>query len=289
MRMWKGEQRQVLPGAELLRCCLAAATIALSIASMAGLARADAPIDKGVCIAAAERGQELRNAARVRDARAQFALCARPECPASVAKECARWRAEADATLASVKLEAVDAHGKPVAGVKVTIDGAVWSDEVPTDAVLLDPGTHEIRFEHAGEPPVVRTLTLTMGDRERVVRATLGAPPSAPVPAKPDPVIAAPPAESGSSLVLPVALGSVGIAAVGTAATFWLLGNGDLEDSRARCLRGCIDSETDTARTKHLVGDVALAVGVIALGAAAYFFFTREKPRVASILTMGRF
>jgi hypothetical protein len=279
------------PNARRRRTTLVAASAALLGVYVSTSARADAPLDKKVCIAAAERGQELREAKQMRDARAQFALCGRQECPATVAKECVRWGAEAEAALGSVKLEAVDAAGHALGAVKVLIDGSPWSDEVPAEAILLDPGSHEIRFEHSGDAAVTRSLTLTMGDRDRVVRATFGGE----SPPKPGLVVAAPVAPSapsssgGGSIVLPVVLGSVGAVAAGTAVVFWLLGNSDLDDARARCAHGCAASEADSARTKHLVGDISMAAGVVAIGAAAYFLFTREKPRSAASLAWIRF
>lgn len=269
-------------------CLVPAAVVALL--TMSSTAHADGPsdkIDKRVCIAAAERGQELREAKQMRDARAQFALCSRTECPESVRKECTRWNAEAEAALASVKLEAVDAAGKGVPAVKVTIDGAPVGDEVPNDPVILDPGSHEVRFEKAGDSPVVKTLTLAMGDRGVVVRAVFAAT-VAPKPAVVTPV-APGPAKDGGSLVLPIALGGLGVAAIGSATVFWLLGNSDLDDVKARCKSGCPSSESDGARTKHLVGDIALGVGIVALGAAAYFLITREKPQNAAELFVHRF
>src|SRR5207253_10635921 len=89
-----------------------AAVFAASLLISAAASAQNAAPDKKVCIAAAERGQELRDAKKMRDARAQFLLCARKECPAAVAGECGRWAAEAEAALGSVKLEAVDDAGK---------------------------------------------------------------------------------------------------------------------------------------------------------------------------------
>jgi hypothetical protein len=267
------------------RSSLAAISVVVAFSALGaatpGVARAQAPsTDKKVCIAAAERGQELRDANKMRDARSQFALCARKECPSAVAAECSRWVAEADAAIATVKLEAFDGQGKAVTGVKVIIDGAAWSDEIPSAPVSLDPGSHEIRFERAGSQAVVRTVSLTMGDRDRVVSAvfkpdgTATAPqPSTPVPKEPE----KPATGGGGSLAAPLVVGGIGVLALGAAGAFWLMGNADLDDARARCQNGCADSESDSAKQKHLIGDIALGVGVVAIVAAAYLILTREK------------
>lgn len=259
----------------------------LSFLAIDAAAQTAAP-DKQVCIAAAERGQELRDAKKMRDARAQFLLCSKKECPAAVAPECARWAAEAEAALASIKIEAVDGSGKKITDVKVTIDGAPFSDEIPAQPVFVDPGSHQIRFEwRAGTEPVNRIVSLAMGERDQLVQASFKdahgpTEPAAAVgkdPPKDSARSSSPPGKEGGagSLVAPLVLGGIGAAAIGTAATFWILGNSDLDAARERCAAGCVDSDADDAKTKHLVGDIALGVGIVAIAAAAYFIITREK------------
>src|SRR6185295_1037024 len=134
-------------------------------------ASAQGTVDKKVCIAAAERGQELREKKQMRDARGQFALCSRKECPAAVVAECTRWSAEAEAALGSVRIEAVDDKGAALKTVSVVVDGAAWSDEIPTTQMFLDPGSHEIKLTYAGET-IVRTVSLAMGERDRTLSVT---------------------------------------------------------------------------------------------------------------------
>jgi hypothetical protein len=257
------------------RSSIAFAALVLAFA-MPSVARAQQPVvDKKVCIAAAERGQELRDTNKMRDARSQFTLCARKECPSAVAAECSRWIAEADAALATVKLEALDEQGKPTTRVKVSIDGTSWSDEIPSAPISLDPGSHEIRFERSGAPAVVRTVSLTMGERDHVVAASFK--PEAPGPQVATEAAGPPEASQRGSLVAPLVVGGIGVVALGVAGTFWLMGNSDLDDARSRCQGGCADSDADGAKQKHLVGDIALGVGVVALVAAAYLIITREK------------
>jgi hypothetical protein len=248
--------------------------LVFSIGIVAGEARAQA-VDRSVCVAAAERGQELQNAKKLRDARGQFALCARDECPAAVSAECKRWRAEAEAALGSVLLEVVDAKGARVTKARVLVDGAVWTDEVPPDALFLDPGSHEIKIERAGGEAVVRNVTLAMGERDRVVKATLGDLDQQKDASKQGDAATKKP--SSSTPVLPIVLGVAGVAAAGTGVAFWLAGNADLDDAKERCRAGCPDSEADSARTKHLIGDVAMGVAAVAIGAAIVLWITRDK------------
>jgi len=243
---------------------------------LSGAAHAQGTVDKKVCIAAAERGQELREKKQMRDARGQFALCSRKECPAAVVAECTRWNAEAEAALGSVRVEATDDKGAALKAVSVVVDGSPWSDEIPDTAMFLDPGSHEIKLTHAGET-IVRTVSLAMGERDRSIKVTFKAETkSTPEPAPKKDTVESPRREEGS-LVPTLVLGGVAVVGFATAGTFWILGNSDLDDARARCVNGCADTEASSAKTKHLIGDIALGVGIVALAAAAYFLFTREK------------
>jgi hypothetical protein len=259
---------------------LAAALIAIAVPASAQ----NATPDKKVCIAAAERGQELRNAQKMRDARAQFVLCAKRECPAAVAGECAKWAAEAEAALSTIKLDALDSNGKKLTDIKVSIDGAPYSDEIPKESVFVDPGSHQIRFDRntSGSDGVLKVVSLAMGERDHVVQAVFkadsGAASSA-APAKETPAKETPTEtnKEGGSLVAPIVLGGVGVVAIGAAGAFWLMGNSELDDARAKCTNGCVDADADGAKQKHLIGDIALGVGIVAIAAATYFLITREK------------
>ncbi len=244
-------------------------------------------VTKRVCIAAAERGQELRDGNQHRDARGQFSLCARPECPTRLTVECKRWLSEAEAAIASVRIEPVDGDDAPVTSVRVFVDGKPWTDDAAKEPLLLDPGSHEIRLERAGSPPVTRAVTLAMGERGRVLRIPLAIERETP-PAPTAKLTSSPPErdeESGGSIVAPIALGALGVVALGAAGTFWLLGNGELEEARARCTAGCSSSEADGARTKHLIGDVSLGVGVVSLAVATVLLVTRTPRRTAPAAT----
>jgi hypothetical protein len=70
-----------------------------------------------------------------------------------------------------------------------------------------------------------------------------------------------------------IALAAVsGVAAV-SFAYFGLSGRSDVSDLRATCAPNCSESQVDSARTKLIVADVSLGVGVVALAGAAWFYF----------------
>jgi hypothetical protein len=67
-------------------------------------------------------------------------------------------------------------------------------------------------------------------------------------------------------------LGGVGVAALAGAGVLWASGLGDRSGLYSGCgqTQSCSQSDVDASRTKLVVGDVAAAAGVVALGAAVW-------------------
>ena len=68
----------------------------------------------------------------------------------------------------------------------------------------------------------------------------------------------------------------MGVLALGSFAIFGLIGKSDVDDLES-CRGHCAESDVDHARTKLIVADISLGVGIVALGVATYMFFTRPK------------
>src|SRR5690349_12130436 len=79
--------------------------------------------EKVACVSASEQGQQLRDHAKLVDARDKFVQCARDECPSVVRKDCVQWLSEVTNSLPSVVLSAKDDAGQDVLEVRVTVDG----------------------------------------------------------------------------------------------------------------------------------------------------------------------
>src|SRR5262245_34160024 len=94
----------------------------LAIVGTVGPADA-ARVDKKTCIASSESGQKLRHDGKLRAAREQLLVCARPECPAVIRQDCAQFLNEVASSTPSVVIAARDTNGKETLAVKVTIDG----------------------------------------------------------------------------------------------------------------------------------------------------------------------
>ena len=79
-----------------------------------------------------------------------------------------------NALLPSMVLRATDAAGNDLAGVTVTLDGVALPTGLNGRAVPADPGTHTLRFEAAGRPPVDKTVLLAEGEKDRRVSVVIG-------------------------------------------------------------------------------------------------------------------
>ena len=89
--------------------------------------------------------------------------------------------------------------------------------------------------------------------------------------------------------VVSLALGGVGIAAPASSAVFWGLGVSERSNLASTCAptHACSDSDVSRARSKLIVGDVLAGVGLLAVGAAVWFWLRRDDspspPRAAFV------
>jgi hypothetical protein len=271
------------------------ATVVLALtASNAGVARAD---EKAACVAASDQAQSLRDEGKYRTARASLVECARDACPGIVRRDCEKWLTDLDAAQPTVVFGARDPKGNDVTGTHVLIDGTPLLDHLDGKPTAVDPGEHVFRYEAPGAVFVEQRVVVRVNEKNRVLTAIL-MPQSTPAVAQPPVAPPAPPAD-----VAPVDTGAqragvpvatwvfLGVTAVGGAgfAYFGLSGQSDVANMRASggCAPNCPESQVDSARTKLNIADVSLGVGVVSLGLAAYFFFTRgDAPRSAAALNV---
>jgi hypothetical protein len=241
-----------------------------------------APRDvKHACVEASDQGQSLRDEGKLRAAVDRFVACAREECPALVRKDCAAWLADADARLPSVVFVAKDGRGRDLAEVRVSVDGALVTDRLDGRAFPIDPGDHRVRFEGAGLT-IEESIVLREGEKRRVVAATLAAPASK-VPVERPTVVRGP---------IPTAtyvLGGASLVAFGAFAWFGIQGKRDADALRATCAPACDPADRDAVRTKLVIADVALGIGVAsAAGAIAFALWGRsEQAPVVALSPVG--
>jgi hypothetical protein len=260
-----------------MRAKLGALAFSLAIA---GHAQARAP-DRAECEAAHLRAQELRKQNQLLGAREQLYRCAAKACPGLVQEDCAQWVNEVERNIPSLVPAAKTSTGRELVEVRVLAGERVLAERLDGKPIELDPGPYTLRFEARGSSPVSVDVVAQAGVKNRVVEATF-------------PVTDAKP--EGASPPLPFwILAGVGTVAVGSFATFAILGQEQYSDLEERCAPGCDTADSDSVRTKFLIADVSLVIAALAYGGAAYFYFaapakresTRRAPRVGVVPTRG--
>lgn len=252
--------------------------VVLGGSSTARPARADGPaLD---CPSSSEEGQRLRDKNKYSDARAMFRSCSQPSCPAIVRKDCAKWLSEIDETQPSIVIAAQDAAGTDLAAVRVLVDDRQVASKADGSPIPVDPGEHALRVEAPGHAPLTQRLIVRVSEKNRLVRVIFQdgakAPAAAPVgPLRPTTEApAAQPASRSGPPVLAFVLTGVGVVALGSFGYFGLMSKSDLSKLRSDCAPFCDPSKLDDVKSRMLIADVSLGIGIVALGVAAVLFVT---------------
>ena len=241
-----------------------AATTTLLIGETA--ARAD---DREQCAAAADQAQQLRDEGKYRRAREQLLVCARDVCPAPIKRDCLEWLSQVENTAPTVVFGARDGT-KDLSDVKVSVDGVQVTDRLDGKSFQMDLGKHTVKFEYQGQVKEEEVI-VGAGQKNRNVTVTFGA--AAPVPGPTPPPSGG---EGGGSLVPAAVVGGIGVLALGSFVIFGLGGKSAVDDLQS-CKPHCAETDVDKARTKLIIADISLGVGIVALGVATYMFLTRPK------------
>ncbi len=288
----------------LARRSTAALALALTIAGLHGSADAAPRDEKEACVAASDQAQTLRDEGKFRRAREALLVCARDACPGIVRKDCEKWLADLDASYPTVVLGARDAKGRDVSGVRVFVDGALLTDRLDGKPVQIEPGEHQLRYEAPGIVTSQERVVVRVGEKNRAITAqlqplygdasggavngsatsTAGGSAGGSTGASGNDASAADTTVAGRSRspALALVLGGVGIAAIGSFAYFGVTGKADINELRTSCAPSCAQRDVDAAKTKLLVADISLGVGVVALIASAWVFLAHGSSSSAA-------
>jgi hypothetical protein len=243
-----------------------ASLLAGAVASTATAAGAQT---RETCIPALEEGQTLRDQLKLRAARDKFILCARDACAAALRKDCAEALEAVTRDLPTLAVGARDEAGHDLPEVRVFVDGEPVAVEQGR-SVPVDPGQHVVRVEHATYPPVSERIVLRMGERNRAVVVTLRPPATPATPPPPRAPPAGPPP-------LAYGLAAVGLVGLGSFAFFAITGKNEHDRLAGQCAPACSDADVSGVRTRYIVADLSLLVGVVAAGIATYLFVTPPR------------
>ncbi|MGD0525384.1 MAG: hypothetical protein ABSE49_09585 [Polyangiaceae bacterium] len=266
-----------------------ATTVALAAAVVP--ARAD---DKSACVDANTQGQNLRRDGKLAAARAQLRACAASTCPAIVRNDCTQRLDEVERAQPTIVFEVKDASGGDVIDVRVSLDGQLLTAHLDGTATMVDPGTHDVTFEVAGQPPVTRRLLIHEGEKGRHEQMVLGRPGAAPTAGTMQPpgsatsteLPATPPAQTSSGMgtqrLLGIAAGGAGVVGVGIGVVFGLMASSAWNSAKNACggsTSQCTDvtsasSYRSTTLTDGTVSTVALIAGGVLLAGGAVLFLT---------------
>jgi hypothetical protein len=242
-------------------------------------AMADTPLE---CAQAYEKAQVERKAGHIIAAIESLTICAGPNCPSFLRKDCIDWLTESQTAQPSVVFS-VRRNGADLTGVEVACDGRIVTQVLDGKAVSLDPGSHQFTFQVPGDRSITKQIVIREGERNRIVEvdwdreATAVA--AATISNSPDdraspsaPANAGLASSAASRTVLPYAFAGLGVLGVSGFAVFGLWGNSQKGDLEGSCAPFCRSSQVDEVRTKYIVADTCLAVGLVSLGLATYWF-----------------
>jgi hypothetical protein len=253
----------------------------------------DEPPSKASCAQAYESSQESRAAGQLQETQKRLSVCARPECPSFVQKDCARWLDEVERELPSVLVSAPGLDPEIASSVNIAIDGKPVSGALGGTAVRLDPGRHELVAESPGRAPVTRIIMAQQGVQNREVALDFGEAASSST--------SAPPAldsSAGSPMPLrPYAYVAWGVGAVGLGmfAVLGTLGRADERGLKQDCPNATTDPTLEgpgvcskaTADDRKAIyereftfADVGLVTGIVgaAAGTVLFIISATESP-----------
>jgi hypothetical protein len=223
----------------------------------------------------------LRDGGKLAEAREQFLVCARPQCPGMVKSDCAGWLEATDKNMPTVVIRARDPAGVDIVDVRVQVDGVPLTLSAAGLAVPVNPGSRLFRFQLADGTQADRTVVVGEGQKNVVVEVVLGKiagggvapPPSGGTPAPAHPF-----------RLLGAVVGGAGVVSVGLGATFGALAASAWSSAKSQCgsnLKACNDShfgqassDQSSATTQAWVSTITFIAGGALIAGGGILFFT---------------
>jgi hypothetical protein len=230
-----------------------------------GAAAEAADAAKAECLSRHETAQVARRERRLLDTRAALRICSGAACPSAIRADCVDWLEQVAHSIPSVVVTA-RARGADVFAVKVLIDGKVAAEKLTGFALEIDPGPHKFRFESPPWPAVEREVLASEGVKDRPIDVEFAPP-------LPDPALALARTESQKPFKLErsdYVFGGIALAGFTTLAIFGGTGLYDVHHLQTTCMSFCTHEQVQDVRTKLIIADIGMAVGVVALAVGLY-------------------
>lgn len=184
-----------------------------------------------------------------------------------------------------------------VPGLKVLRNGTLLQQGAWDTAIPVDPGEVEIEAQAPDYKAWKTKVTIALAKTDRVTVPKLVPAPPAPKPTT-SAVIGgpiAPPPDGSGQRITGLVLGGVGLAAVGVGSYFGIRASSKRSDSdnacpvsngQEQCTQRGVDLNEE-ARTSARIADVSIGLGVVALAAGAYLYFTSPSGSSTSAASNG--
>jgi hypothetical protein len=234
--------------------------------------------DSDPCVEAASKGQQLRDAHQLVEAREQFRLCGTAQCTAAVQGDCATRLADVERSLPSIVLTARDRSGADLVEISVSVDGQPLLQRLNGLSVAVNAGPHTFRFERPGVGSLDRVVTVREGEKHQLVAVTfdVSASPLGPTAQKSAGAGAAPKSAGNSpGKTVGWAMGGAGVVALGLGAISGLIAM--VNKGGAHCdSSGVCDPDTVSGiKSAALLSDIGwVAGGVLLAGGFSLILFT---------------
>jgi hypothetical protein len=244
------------------------------------------------CLTANENALTLRNQFDLRATRAQLLVCSAASCPADIRNECIRRMGEVNVAMPTIVFDAKDAGGRELIDVTVKMDGELLAQRLEGISLSIDPGQHTFTFEVPGHPALSQRLLILEGEKDRRARITfetigrvqVASPPRGDASGA-EATAAAGGERLGTTKLVSLILGGVGVAALGVGIGYGLVAISRRDAAAAICQAQCTPGTDgverwNRARAAGDVATVASLVGIVGV-ASGVTLWLLAKPHAA--------
>ncbi|MBW2455235.1 MAG: hypothetical protein JRI68_12025, partial [Deltaproteobacteria bacterium] len=187
----------------------------------------------------------------------------------------AEGRQALEALAARIPTLQIALEGTDTSLASVSIDGQAVAAEALADPIEVNPGEHQLVLEVAGHEPTETTVTAEEGTTGHPVTLTLG-------PATADDVGPGPPPDDDApSIVPPLIVAGVGVAALGLGVVTGILTLNDASELKDRCPQNPCpednESLADSVNTLGTVSTIGFVVGGAAIGAGVLWLLLQPS------------
>jgi hypothetical protein len=248
---------------------------------------------KEECLSAHGRAQDQRQAGHLLLAASLFELCNQPACPALVQADCAQFSEELSRLVPSVSFAARDGNSNDLPDTTVYVDDRLVARRLDDGkAHELDPGSHRVRFVHAGQSETLKVV-INQGEQGRTLTASfasVGTPRPATSASR---KAAKPPAAANSKSPFPLVLAGVGGAALVTGGILLGVGLGKVPSNCSLGTKECqappgdksLDDAHSAVTLVNIGATTAIAGAIIGIGGLVWYLSKPSEQRAA--LPMG--